>query len=63
MNREEQIRAKALELAMLSYGKEQIDGVWKREEINTAPVFPERLRQRTELIADYISPGENAARK
>jgi hypothetical protein len=61
MNREEQIRAKALELAMLSYGKEQIDGVWKREEVNNTPVFPERLRQRAELIADYINPVGRAA--
>jgi hypothetical protein len=63
MNREEQISAKALKLAMLSYGKERINGVWKREEENGKPVFPELLRQRTELIADYISPGESAAQK
>jgi hypothetical protein len=60
MNKEEQIRSKALELAMLSFGTENIDGVWTREEINNIPVFPARLYYRTKLIRDFLTRGDMA---
>jgi hypothetical protein len=59
MNKEEQIRAKALELAILSFGTEKIPFSTRETEDGKLPAS---LARRVELIETFIRDGFRAER-